>query len=224
MNKLWNVLVLTLAMNFLFAAGGIGYLFQSGKLDKAKLTEIRKIVLAPATQPATTDAAARPKAPATQPTMQLDELLANRVGASTGEQAEFLQHTFDAQRAQLDQRERQINNLLAQAESARQELERQRETLNSGRKDLLAKQEEATRLAGDKGFQDSLQLYSAMPARQAKQVFMTLDDQTVMQYLQAMQPRAATRIIKEFKAADELERIKRIMEQMRIAQLAAAKD
>jgi flagellar biosynthesis/type III secretory pathway ATPase len=44
--KLITVVVLTLAINFLAAAGGIGYLFQSGKLDREKAQAIKDIVFA----------------------------------------------------------------------------------------------------------------------------------------------------------------------------------
>src|SRR5439155_15931204 len=74
------------------------------------------------------------------------------------------------------------------------------------------------RLANDKGFQDSLARYQAMPGKQVKQIFMTLDDDTVMNYLQTMEPRAAARIIKEFKAPDEVQRIQKVLEKMRVAQ------
>jgi Mg/Co/Ni transporter MgtE len=71
------------------------------------------------------------------------------------------------------------------------------------------------KLAQDKGFQDSLQLYNSMPAKQVKAVFMGLDDETVVNYLQSMQPRRASMIIKEFKTPDELSRIARVLEIMR---------
>ena len=58
--------------------------------------------------------------------------------------------------------------------------------------------------------------------KQVKQVFMTLDDATVMSYLQAMEPRAAARIMKEIKSPEELRRIQTIMERMRQATPAAA--
>jgi hypothetical protein len=61
-----------------------------------------------------------------------------------------------------------------------------------------------------------------MPARQVKTVFMGLDDQTVMNYLQAMPSRTAGKIIREFKSPEETSRIQRILERMRLAQTAEA--
>jgi hypothetical protein len=50
---------------------------------------------------------------------------------------------------------------------------------------------------------------------------MGLDDKTIKNYLEAMQPRTAAKIIKEFKSPDETARIEKIMEQMRLAQASA---
>ncbi len=36
MKKLFNLIVLTLALNFVALAGGVGFLVKSGRLDKAK--------------------------------------------------------------------------------------------------------------------------------------------------------------------------------------------
>ena len=81
--------------------------------------------------------------------------------------------------------------------------------------------QQAARLASDQGFQDSLNLYNSMPAAQVKRVFAGLDDQTVTTYLEAMQPRTAAKIIKEFKSQDETDRIQHILERMRTAQASA---
>jgi hypothetical protein len=48
---------------------------------------------------------------------------------------------------------------------------------------------------------------------------MTLDDATVMNYLQAMEPREAAKVIKEFKSPEETARIQNVLERMRLAQL-----
>ena len=44
MKKLWNVLVLTLALNFLAVAGLAGWLVQSKKLDRTKAHAIKAIL------------------------------------------------------------------------------------------------------------------------------------------------------------------------------------
>src|SRR5262249_15121951 len=157
-----------------------------------------KHVDAPTTRPAPEEA------PTTQPMMRLEELLARATGRSAAEQVEFIQHAFDAQMAQLDRRQREVTDQQRQVDLAKEQLARDRPALTSDQKKLADQEQQATKLAGDKGFQDSLQRYQAMSGKQVKQIFMSLDDQTVMNYLQAMEPRAAARVIKEFKTPEEV--------------------
>jgi hypothetical protein len=222
--KLWNVLLVTLALNFMALAGGVGWLYSNGNLDKAKVVAIKDLVFpkpvpeVPATQPAVAQAS-------TQPTLKLEELLARQVGRPATEQVEFIQQTFDSKLAELDRRRRELQALEAQVEQARKGVAKDRAALLADEAKLISDKQQATRLASDKGFQDSLALYTTLPAKAVKTIFTDLDDQTVMQYLQTMQPRIASRIVKEFKSAEEVKRIERVMEMMRMAGTQAiAKD
>ena len=219
MKKLGGVIVLTLAINFLAAAGGIGYLFQSGKLDRAKVSTIKELMFAP---PPVNSATTQPSTqPTTKPVNSLEELLAKASGRTAGEQVEFIQRSFDAQMALLDRRQRELTDLQRQVDLAKQQMERDRVALEKGRTELTTQQELAKKLETDKGFQDSLQLYNTMPGKQVKTIFMAMDDATMRQYLQSMQPRVAARIIKEFKSPDELTRIQKVMEAMRTSEQTA---
>ena len=60
-------------------------------------------------------------------------------------------------------------------------------------------------------------MYATLQPRQVKSIFLGLDDVTVMNYLRALEPRAAGRIIKEFKTPEETARIERILERIRQA-------
>jgi hypothetical protein len=214
MKKLVHVLVVTLAMNFLALAGFVGWLHQTKRIDRDRIAAIRQILFpdaAPATQPSTEPSAD----PTTQPILRLEELLARTTGRPATEQVQFIQHSFDTQMTQLERRERELSDLQRQVEAARQQLTRDRSAITQQQAQLTAREEEAVRLAGDKGFQDSLLLYSTMSGKQVRSIFMGLDDQTVVRYLQAMQPRTATRIIKEFKTPQEVARIQTILEMMR---------
>lgn len=225
MKKLLNVIALTLAMNFLAIAGGVAWLYQSGQIDREKITAIKQIVFPPpdnaqgaeaTTQPGDADSAT------TRPMLQLEELLAQHAGHAPGEQVEFIQNAFDAQMAELDRTRRELNDLARQVELARQQAMRDRLALTRETSELADREALAAKLAADEGFQDSLKLYTSMQAKQVKTVFMTLDDETVRNYLQAMQPRQATKIIREFKTPDEMKRIETVMEKMRLAEEVAA--
>jgi hypothetical protein len=212
--KLLQTVSAVLALNFLLLAGGAGWLVQQKRLDRERIFAIRDVLFpppaeAPLVQPA-----------ATQSSQRLEELLARVAGRSAAEQIEYIQHAFDAQMAQLDRRERELLSLQRQIDLARDQMSRDRAALASEQQTLEQTQEQAERLAQDQGFQDTLALYNTMSGKQVKQIFMTLEDEAVMQYLQAMQPRKAAAIIKEFKTADEVQRIQRVLEAMRQAQVS----
>ncbi|MDB5173869.1 MAG: hypothetical protein JWN51_2642 [Phycisphaerales bacterium] len=214
MKKLWDILVLMLAINFLAAAGGVAWLYQTGKLDRKKVAAIKEMLFPPAQAPGPATQPAGPEGPAA-PSQRLEELLAKRTGRSATEQVEFLRQTFDATAAQLDQRERVVGELERQVASGNRKLVEDRKGLDADRKRLAEQERLAERLAVDKGFQDTLTLYNTMPAKQVKSLFMTMDEQGAAEYLDAMQPRTAARIVKEFKTPEETERVKRVLDKMR---------
>jgi hypothetical protein len=219
LKKLFLVLVLTLALNFIALVGGVGYLFQSGQLNKSKIAQIKDVIFAPPPPPPAPPAATTSKTPDSRTV--LANLMSGQTGRSALDQVEFLRRTFDAQMLELDQKQRQVSDLQRQVDLANQKLAQDRAALDKRAKDLDAKEQEAQRLQDDAGFQSSLALYTAMPAKQVKSIFMTLGEQTVQQYLQAMDTRTAGKIIKEFKSADETAFIQRVLERIRQSQVSS---
>ena len=213
MKRVWNVLVLTLAVNFVAVAAGVAYLYKDGRLDATRVEAIRQVLYPPPAPPAATT---QPVAGKTaEPVLRLGELLEQKSGLTTGEQLEYIQHTFDARMAELDRRQRELADLQHQVDMANQSLARDRTALDAEKKKLAEREQLAATLAADKGFQDSLKLYQAMPAKQVKQVFLSMNDEMVSRYLQAMEPRGATKIVREFKTPDEQQRIQRVLDRMR---------
>jgi hypothetical protein len=212
MKKFLNVIAITLALNFLAAAGGVGWLVQSKHLDKDKFAAIRAIVF-PSSQP-TTQAIVASNA-STQPVLRLEELLAHSAGRSASEQVDYIQHAFDQQMEQLDQRRRELLDLQRQVDLARDQVTKDREKLALGEKELASRQQLQSKNETDKGFQDALALYQTLPPKQVKDTFKSMDDAVVVQFLQAMQPRTATKILKEFKTSDEQDRATKLLEKLR---------
>ena len=184
-------------------------------MDKAKFKQIREIVFPPPA-PAEQKESLADEA-ATRPTVRLDELLAKMSGRPAGEQVELIQQTFDAQMLILDRRQRELMDLEKQVDLAKQKLAADRAAFEKDQAALNSREDESAKLAADKGFQDSLALYTAMPSKQVKTIFMTLDEVTVEHYLDAMDPRDAAKIIKEFKTPDETAFIQQVLERMRLA-------
>lgn len=215
MRKILDVITWSLALNCLLIVGAVGFLAASGKLTRQNITAIKDVLFkAPVTQP-TTQPAEEEDSPTTQPALRLEELLSRQSGRSVSEQVEFIQSSFDAQMAQLDRRARELADLQKQVDLANQKLVQDRAELNAEKAQVAAQSDQAAKLANDKGFQDSLLLFNTMPAKSVKQIFATMDDATVVAYLQTMQPRTAAKIIKEFKSPEELARIQRVMDMMR---------
>jgi len=112
---------------------------------------------------------------------------------------------------------RELADLQRQVDLAKGQAARDRAAIEQDRKDITNRQQQDLKQASDKGFQDSLQLYSSMPPKSVKTIFLTLDDKVVQQYLEAMPPRSANKIIKEYKTPEELARIQKVLERMRTA-------
>src|SRR3712207_269107 len=104
MKKVWYALVLALALNFVLAAAAVTWLYQTGRLDRERVAEIREIVLRDPQAPAPEGATTQPAGPATRPAMTLEALLEKHTGKRAGEQVEVVQQAFDAQSVLLDRR------------------------------------------------------------------------------------------------------------------------
>lgn len=217
MKKLLNVVMLLLAVNFLAVAGGVGWLFKTGHLDKKRALAIKAMLFPPPTAqqsgPTTQPAGDADKPPALLALEQLLDAQTKSEGAD--KQLQAIQSAFDARMAQLDQRQQQIEDLSRLVNAAQAKNLRDRLELDSERQQLEADKAETQRLANDQGFQDTLELYNTMSPRQVKAIFMNDDDATVARYLQAMEPRTAASIIKEFKTTAELTRIETVLNRIR---------
>jgi flagellar motility protein MotE (MotC chaperone) len=216
MSRILSAITTVLALNFLVVAGVVGWMVQTKRLDREKVQAIRELLFppapAPATQPSEPEKPGEPKIP---PLLRLETLLAEQTGRTTAEQVEHVQRTFDERMALLDRQARELETLKTQVEQARQSVRREKMELEAREARLREDSQAAEQAASDRGFADSLNLYNSMPSKQVKEIFKSLDDATIVRYLQSMQPRQASKIIKEFKSPDELERITRVMERMR---------
>jgi hypothetical protein len=212
--KLGVLVLFVLSLNFLAVAGGVGYLIGTGKLDKEKGKEIAKILFpepVPTTQPTTQPSDSDPD----DPLLSIDELLVKTTGMSAAQQNEFLRSTFESMSAQLDRQRREVMDLRRQVDFAQVQLAKDRATLDQRHQELNTRDQQQTAAATDKGFQESLAVYDAMKAKQVKDIFVSLEEETVVRYLQAMDPRRVSSILKEFKTPEELSKAQSLLEQMR---------
>ncbi|RYG64635.1 hypothetical protein EON77_19485 [bacterium] len=214
LRKLATVVVVLLALHFVAVLGAAGFAFGTGKLDRAKLAEIVKIVAPPTTAPATRPADVA-SAPTTRPLLQFDDLLAQQAGRTTSEQVQFLRESFDGMAVQLDRQYRELLDLKRQVDLAQAQLSTERAAVVAREKAITDKEALAKRLAADAGFQRTMEIYDSMSPKQLKDVFAAQDDALVARYLQAMEPRRVANIVKEFKTPQEQTRANALLERLR---------
>jgi hypothetical protein len=211
--KIGMLILLLLSFNFLAVAGGVGYLVGTGKIDKEKAKTIGKLIFpdpAPPTSQPTTD-----ESTIKDPLMRFDDLLIKTSSKSAAEQVAIVQDTFLALNAQLDQKNQEIRRLKLQVDLAQEQLERDRAAVLAREKALTQKEQSQDAQAKDEGFNQSLAVYNKMPSKQVKDIFMNLEEATVVRYLQAMDDSRAGRILKEFKAPAEQVKAQTLLEMMR---------
>jgi len=222
MKRIWNVVVLTLAMNFALAAGGVGWLGATGHLTKQRMAEVRRTLFPP---PAT-----RPAGPSTRPgvtadadpTGRLGAILARAAGRPAGDRLEAVREAQDIDLAELDRGQREADDVRRQAELAEAQARADHDAVERDRRAMAAQRAQAAAAETDKGFQDSLALYATLPPRQVKAIFASLPDETMQRYLQAMDPQQAGKIMKEFKSPADVQRLQQVLERIRQAPPAAA--
>ncbi len=216
MKKIIGLILTLAAVHFVAVVAAAGYLLASGRLSRDNTQRITEILFPPpASQPAS-QPATQPVA-TTRPLLKLEELLAKQAGRPATEQVDFIRNAFDEQMGQLERRLREMEDLQRTIEAARDQLARDRVTLAARQKTLDERESEAARIENDAGFQAELQLYTSMPPEQVKRVFLGLDDQIVARYLQAMPPRTASKIIREFESPEEMSRLGLIFDRIRRA-------
>lgn len=214
MRKMVTIVLLLGTLHFLALMAGAGYLVASGKLNAESAKQIKELLFPPppvAVEPAPTT---QPEAPP-RPLLRLEELLARQAGRPATDQVEFIRSAFDDQMAQLERRMRELEDLQRQVEVARAQLALDRSGLEEQRRAIEEREARRREQEQDEGFQSELQLLSAMPAAQAKRVIMAMEEEVAARYVQAMPARTATRILREFKTAEENARMQAVLERIR---------
>lgn len=215
MRKLVHILLILLALHFVAVMAAVAYLVTTGKLNRETATAIRDVLFPPPAPEPTTRPTTQPAAPPPTPLLRLEELLARQAGRPATEQVETIRGAFDDQMSLLERRYRELQDLQRQVELARSQLEIDRASLAEREKSLAEREARRSEQEQSEGFQAELQLLTSMPAQQAKRVLMSMDEELAARYVQAMPARAATRILREFKTAEEATRMQSVLERIR---------
>lgn len=217
LQKIFSAIVIVLAINFIAIAVAAALLAQKAGLDREKVQAVREILFPPPdpdeSDPA--DSAAATQIPEPTPMEQLMALLDAQSGKPTEERVEDLQQTFDGRTVALTRARRELDDLQRQLDIASRRLLEQRTAFESSRQEWEQAVVDAAERSRDKGFADALQLYSQLPARQTKDIFLQLEEEVVLQFLQAMDPQPAAKVLKEYKTDAEIQKLRSLLEEMR---------
>ena len=213
MRSLWSIVSFLAVVNLLALMLLIGWLWQSGRLNPERLREVRALLAAPV----------------------LDEAEAggSTAGGGDGVEAEAdsppplpsamqVEYTFalQEQAEQATRRMAEAKRLLeAQLERTMTQLQREREQFEQERRSWTDSVREDRERKADEQFAKVVKQLESIPAKQAKAILVELAGQGSMEqaiaYFDAMQPRAAAKVLKEFKTQPENTLATELLERLR---------
>jgi hypothetical protein len=203
-------LLIVLALNLVAALTFVGWLRASGRLDAERWERaVAMFELTIAEERQQNEQASIVEQHAQQTAMELARLTAAQDGPVTLAARLVADQQADELAVQRVTRLREdIRALREQVDRARAELIRQREQLDAERAEFERHRQRENELRQDEDFQQAVQLYEQLRPRQTKQMFQVMLDEgrqvDVIDYLAAMQLRAAANVLKEFKDPGEV--------------------
>jgi flagellar motility protein MotE (MotC chaperone) len=228
--KLMAFVSMVCLLNVLAAAGLVGYLVATGRLDKVKGQAVVDLLRHKGTpenfreelydilEPAAATASAPATGPASRPAVAGGE-----TGPATAEERiDYARRAMEQERLQLeaeaqDLRHRQelLTQVQAQVEEKLKRIDDQKKAFD----EAVAKEQGK---GSTENFQKSLALYDELKPKQVKELFVGMPVEQAAKYLDAMAPDRAAKIIGEFKSPEDRAFLNKVLEQLRSAGTGAA--
>ncbi|MDY7109688.1 MAG: hypothetical protein SYC29_13720 [Planctomycetota bacterium] len=224
MKSLWNVISFIAVVNLLGVLLFVAWLAQSGRLNVDRINAVRE-VLAPtiaaeeAAAEEAAEAAAREQAEAAARAREENPPLPSTA------QVQQASLTRDQTEAALARVGEETARLRGQLDARAAELDRREQTFRTARAAWLASIEAEKERRTDEQFLQTVRQYESAPAKVAKAWILELVDDgekdQVVAYLDAMNARAASKILREFKTAEEAALATELLEKLRTFGLEA---
>ncbi len=194
-------------LHILAAAGLVGWLAATGRLSSERLTEVKQTFGPTVAEEQEREQQAAALAEQTRREAERQAQLTGGT-ASTAEKLEAEQRRNELILRQLERTRQEIQSLTTNLHLARRHMEEQREQLLASREELEQRLEAIESRLNDEGFKKTVSLYETIPPRQAKQMFVDLmgagETDQVVAYLEAMEPRKAAGVLREFKEPQDI--------------------
>ena len=216
MRTLYQVIALVCILHVLAAAGLTGWLGATGRLNRQRLAAVAAVF-----KPTIAEQKAQEKKAAElarQARAQAERVTAMMTG-STAERLTSEQRQHELALRHLERTRREIESLRANLELSRQMMEKQKQAMLTEKQGVERRLQEIEKQLNDKGFKRSIELIEQLPAEQVKRMFLEMMAQKqmdqVVSYLEAMQPRKAAAVLREFGPSSEIPQVVELTERLR---------
>lgn len=221
MKSLWIAISIALFLNVLAAGGVVGWLYGTERLN---MDRVRRTV-GLFEQTVSEEAAARERAAleqAAQAQAQAEAAHLKRVAAgpqSMTDRLAIAQQVSDITAERDNRREEDVAAVERRLEQAWEELRQEKAKLDAERAAFEAQSETIREQREDEAFQQTVALYESLPAKQAREQFMTLiatgQMDQVVDYLAHMNKRKAVGVLAEFKQPGDAAVATQLLERLR---------
>jgi flagellar motility protein MotE (MotC chaperone) len=224
MKKILSILNMIAILTFLMLVGLLAYLAGTGRLDKEKAQTVLDLIRHQGTPaglrdqvygvlvPTTATAPAPASAPAATP--GTDDA---PTAASASDRIEYAREAMEQEQLRLEHEAQELQRRQQLLDQKRSEIDAKLAELDSQKK-AFQQQAAATQAAGQsEAFAKSLDLYNELKPKQVKDLFIVLPPGDAAEYLKAMDPSSAAKIIAEFKTPEERSYIATVLDKIRTA-------
>jgi len=205
MKNLTKAIIIVALFNILALLAGAGWLYSSGRIDKARVLRVTQLLEKPIAVELAELKSEQAKA---AKELADQEKPLPKIPLNTDERNLVRVEMTQVDRQRLDRMKREVQNLQLTLSKQRKLVDQDRTALEKERADFEQMRKRLAGLEGGAQFQKSLGTLEGMKPKDAKKVLSTmLDDsksEEVISYLSAMDDRVRTSIMSEFiKSGDE---------------------
>ena len=222
MKSIWALISILLLLNALLLAGGVGWLYSSGRLDKDRFEQIRDMLTVTIEDEKQQELKAKEIEEQTrQKAMEIVRLESVSDGPITLADRLVAEEQGDELAVQRVERlRRDISDLRRQLALAKDLLAKKHDTLAVQRQEFEQAIEQQTKLKEDEDFQKAVRMYQQIKSKQAKEIFQEMLQRgqltQVVDYLAAMQLRKAAGVLKQFKSPEEIVQATDLLQHLRL--------
>lgn len=225
MKKIMQFLTMLCILNLFMAAGLVGYLVATGRLDKEKGGAIVDLLRHKGTPEKFREtlfdildpvAATAPASQAATAPGNLADDGGPKSGASAQQRIAFARQMMEQERLALENEAQELRHRQELLLALQADVQVKLKKIEEAKKEAEPKAATAESKAREENFQKTLAVYDELKTRQIKDIFLKNNDPDLAaSYLVAMDPSRAAKVIGEFKTPDEQQFVTLVLDRIR---------